>query len=331
MMPVHNVAPFLRTCLRSVLAQTFKDFEIVAIDDGSTDGSWEILHAQPHPALRIERQENQGIARTRNTILERARGRYIAVMDPDDVAFPDRLARQVEFLEANPDCAIVSGQVVEIDEIGRILSACRTTPARPSFDRATLAAKPNQMLCWHSAAMLRASAVRAIGGYDEAFRNYAEDLDLFERIAATSRIANLNAPMIYYRIRRSSAITRYRELNSLHRQAAHGAAADSSAGARDRAQADLRRRVDEHERRLTAARLERSYQNRIGWAALRGEQWALARAAFFRSASPPLLLPSLKGIVKACLGTIGLLAKWHPVERLEGSRDQFRSYLEELG
>jgi glycosyltransferase involved in cell wall biosynthesis len=108
-LPVYNAAPYLHDALDSLRAQTFTDFEIIAIDDGSTDDSLAILNtiAAIEPRLHITTQPNAGVSITLNRALDRATGRYIARMDADDISLPHRLATQLDFLNAHPAIALV--------------------------------------------------------------------------------------------------------------------------------------------------------------------------------------------------------------------------------
>ncbi|MFN3776080.1 glycosyltransferase family 2 protein [Sphingomonas parapaucimobilis] len=117
---VYNNAGYLAQALDSILAQTFADFELVIVDDGSTDGSAAIIdcYAATDPRIRVIRQANQGLVASLNHIMAVARGPYIARMDGDDVALPERFARQVGFLDANPDHGVIGTQIWTIDARG---------------------------------------------------------------------------------------------------------------------------------------------------------------------------------------------------------------------
>src|SRR5215203_6071210 len=99
--PVYNTERYIAETINSILKQTFTDFELIVIDDGSTDGSPEILRelAAKDSRIRLTIRENRGIVRTRNELLEQCRGRYMAVNDSDDLSMPDRLAKQVAYME----------------------------------------------------------------------------------------------------------------------------------------------------------------------------------------------------------------------------------------
>jgi len=130
--PVHNRAHYIAVAVNSILAQTFEDFELIVVDDGSTDRTVEVLQRFDDPRLRVERNPgNLGIPATRNRGLELARGEYIALLDSDDHSYPERLARQVEWLDANPDVAQLGTWCSFMDADGAMLDKIRRQPLEP--------------------------------------------------------------------------------------------------------------------------------------------------------------------------------------------------------
>ena len=130
--PVHNRELYIRVAVNSILAQTFEDFELVVVDDGSTDRTAEVLAGYADPRLRVlHNPTNLGIPASRNRGLEAARGEYIALLDSDDHAYPDRLARQVKYLDANPGITQVGSWCSFMDSEGRMLDKVRRQPLRP--------------------------------------------------------------------------------------------------------------------------------------------------------------------------------------------------------
>lgn len=197
-LPVHNGQPFLFAAVSSVLSQTFKSFELIAIDDGSTDDSFAVLHefASTDPRMTVVSRPNRGLISTLNEGIALSSGDYIARMDSDDVAFPDRFALQVAHLDANPDIVALGGQIVLIDEVDRPI--CRfSSPLDHEMIDSKHMTNFASVLC-HPATMLRTQALRDIGGYDEAMEA-AEDFDLWLRLAEIGRLANLSASVLYYR------------------------------------------------------------------------------------------------------------------------------------
>ncbi|SRR6056297_782206 len=130
--PVHNREDYVRVAINSVLAQTWADFELLVIDDGSTDGTREVLDAYSDSRLHVESQPgNLGIPAARNRGLELARGEYIALLDSDDHAYPKRLERQVRYLDRHPDIAEVGSWCSFMDSDGRMLNKTRRQPLAP--------------------------------------------------------------------------------------------------------------------------------------------------------------------------------------------------------
>src|SRR5690348_9897876 len=121
LLPVRDAAPYLDAALDSLARQTLGDFEIIAIDDGSTDGSREILarHAAADPRSSVHAQAAEGLVATLNRGLALAAGTYLARMDADDVAWPERFAAQAAFLADRSSAALVGGAMQEIDAAGR--------------------------------------------------------------------------------------------------------------------------------------------------------------------------------------------------------------------
>jgi glycosyltransferase involved in cell wall biosynthesis len=200
MMPVHNAQAYLREALDSVLAQSYPHWELVAVDDGSSDDSWTLLreYAARDPRLRVFRQpEQRGIVATRNRALENVdpASHYLAILDADDVALPDRLAAQVAFLEAHPEHALVGGHTLIIDERSQALGMRRYPLEYAEICRVITRYNPIAQ----SAVMLRRSHQLQVGGYDPSYPR-CQDYDLWLRIAARYPVANLDRPVIRYRI-----------------------------------------------------------------------------------------------------------------------------------
>jgi glycosyltransferase involved in cell wall biosynthesis len=134
-LPALPSAHFLRAAVQSILDQTFRDFELLAIDDGSADESRDILKtmAQDDPRLFVHAEPHRGLAGTLNRGIELARGAYIARMDADDIAVPERFERQVAYLDRNPRCVVVGTGIQKIDasnEPGHV-KILRTLPFDP--------------------------------------------------------------------------------------------------------------------------------------------------------------------------------------------------------
>ena len=201
-MATYNGAARLPETLHSLLAQTFADFELIAVDDCSTDGTRHLLHSFTDKRLKIlSTPVNSGPVRARNLAVTAATGRYIAALDQDDISLPHRLARQVATLDAQPKIValgtasrrLVNGRLIE-DRLG-----ANTTPG---FIRWMLHVM--NPLVW-SSVVLRRSAVEKLDVFSRQERLFAEDFDLYHRIAAYGEIARLDEVLTTYRWHQAGA------------------------------------------------------------------------------------------------------------------------------
>ena len=197
-MPVHNALPFLDESIRSILGQTFEDFEFVILDDASTDGSTQLLREWSRRDARIQLQESRerlGLSGSSNAVVAKSQAKIVARMDADDVAHPDRLSRQLKIIESRPEIAVIGTLCNGIDASGRVV--------RPR-DRWRLVRRSSYVPFPHGSAMFRREAFDAVGGYDEkAVR--AEDQDLFSRMAAKGRVVTLPDILYSYRYHSNNA------------------------------------------------------------------------------------------------------------------------------
>jgi glycosyltransferase involved in cell wall biosynthesis len=198
-MPVYNAERFLREAIDSILAQSFKPFEFLIIDDGSTDRSAEIIESYRDPRIRFVRNpENLGITPTLNRGIRMASCELIARMDADDVSHPQRLQKQFAYMKRNPKCALLSTWARVISEDNNLI---RLERYRSNFYYFNLTFE-----CWmyHPTIMFRKSAVEEIGMYAMP---YSEDYDLFWRMSTRFPIANLAEPLVDYRVSSTSLNT----------------------------------------------------------------------------------------------------------------------------
>lgn len=201
LLPVRDAARYLDAALDSLARQTLGDFEIIAIDDGSTDVSRDILarHAAANPRIAVHTQAPQGLVATLNRGLALAAGTYLARMDADDVAWPERFAAQAAFLAERPSVALVGGAIQEIDAAGRP-GVIRRPPTTPAAIRALL---PTRNCIAHPTVMARRTALAAAGGYRAAFVA-AEDYDLWLRLSERADLANLPAVVLSHRLHQAT-------------------------------------------------------------------------------------------------------------------------------
>lgn len=198
-MPVYNADQFLVSSVRSILHQTFTNFEFIIINDGSTDTSEQKLNhlRENDPRIRLISRENKGLTATLNEGVRYAQGMYIARMDADDIALPERFAKQVLFLDTHPDHVAVGSRVLLIDPDNSPICLFSTETEHDAIDQAHLAGKGGA-IC-HPALMVRRSALERVGGYREIM-SHAEDLDLFLRLAELGKLANLPETLMHYRM-----------------------------------------------------------------------------------------------------------------------------------
>lgn len=197
-MPVYNQQPFVEEAVRSILAQTLADFELVAIDDGSTDASLKILQrlASEDGRVRVYSQENKGRAATRNRGLELARGDLVAMMDPDDVSSSERLALQVAYMEAHPECVAVGAQFESVCMEGLPLFVSDLPLEHEQIEAQLL--EDNGQALHQGVSLLRREVCIELGGYDQRYAS-GEDTDLFLRMALKGRLGNLPNVLLRYR------------------------------------------------------------------------------------------------------------------------------------
>jgi hypothetical protein len=195
-MPAYNGAALIGETLASVAAQTFTDYEVLVVDDCSTDGTRDLLRNWPDPRVRlIEAPVNGGPVRARNRAVAEARGRYLAALDQDDLCHADRFARQVAWLDADPGCVLVATDA-DVLEDGVIEASQRPPNTTPAL-LAWMAMLKNPFV-W-SSVMIRAAAARRFDPFSNPDRLYAEDFDLYHRLARVGRIARIDAPLVTYR------------------------------------------------------------------------------------------------------------------------------------
>jgi GT2 family glycosyltransferase len=210
-----NGADFLAGTLASVLAQRGDDFEVVAVDDCSTDGTAALLAACGDPRLRVLRSPRRlGVAEARNFGFAACRGAYIAAQDHDDLSRPERLAVEAAYLDEHPDIVLVGSEVL-ISEHGKL----RPTDHRPGSTPALM-----RWMLWldnpftWSSVMFRAAAVRRLGRFMRAEYEPADDYDLLLRLQAVGGLARLDETLAVYRWHRTN--TSYGQMDRMYDRAA---------------------------------------------------------------------------------------------------------------
>lgn len=195
-LPVYNGESYLRPAIESVLTQSFDDLEVIAINDGSTDGSGEILESYKDHRLHVFHQQNLGLALTLNRGLALARGEYVARQDADDISLPNRIESQVSYLDSHPECGLL-GTWSTIWEADR---ETRRGHRHPIGNGSLQLLGLFDCFFVHSSVMMRRSIALEVGGYPaDPARNPPEDFDLWSRIARRCAIANLPQVLLVYR------------------------------------------------------------------------------------------------------------------------------------
>lgn len=206
-LPVYNCPEYVGEAIESILGQTHSDFELILIDDGSTDDTPRVLERYADPRIRLLRQQNRGLAVTLNRGIELARGRYVARQDQDDVSMPARFAAQVKFLDEHPRCGLV-GTWAEIWRERRPTGRSHRHPAG-NLDLQLELLLDNPFV--HSSVMIRKSALDRVGSYClDPERQPPEDFELWSRIAREYEVANIPIVLHIYREVRGS-MSRFRE------------------------------------------------------------------------------------------------------------------------
>lgn len=199
LMPVYNAEKFVAAAIESILAQTYDSLEFLVIDDHSTDESAAIISSFCDPRIRlVVNARNEGITASLNKGVELAKGELIARMDADDISHPLRLEKQVAYMLANPDCAMLSTSVRIIDEDGRYRYSEGTLSKYLYYNLFF------ECCIYHSTVMFRKDRLQAAGGYRSA---YAEDFELFQRIAGCYPVGGLDEPLLDYRLHPANTST----------------------------------------------------------------------------------------------------------------------------
>lgn len=204
LLPIYNGGPYLEPALRSLERQSLDSVEWIVIDDGSTDDTSSVLKrwAARNPKLKYLSRENKGLVPTLNEALAKCTAPYVARMDADDIATSDRFDKQLAFLASHPDHVAVGSAVRVVDPKGRVLKPYMPPLAHDGILNDALNGSGGAII--HPTLFVRRSAMEQIGGYSAAFGGYAEDLDLYLRLADIGHLANLPALLLDYRVHHKS-------------------------------------------------------------------------------------------------------------------------------
>lgn len=199
-MPVYNAAAFLGRAIDSVVTQTFTDWELIVVDDGSTDGFTKVVerYASDPRIHSYTDPINQGVSHALNRALGHARGTFIARLDADDIALPQRLEEQVNYFIEHPDVGLLGGRAITISEKGDAIGAINNVPLDNTSIQYTLLFNSAFV---SSTVMFRRALLEKTNGFCEDGRVF-DDFDMWSRIARNTRAANLPDHLVQYRIRK---------------------------------------------------------------------------------------------------------------------------------
>jgi glycosyltransferase involved in cell wall biosynthesis len=215
-MAVYNSERYIKEAVESILNQTYKNLELIIVNDASTDDTGKILEGFSDPRIKVETHKRRlGPARSRNDAIEKSSGEYIAIMDADDISAPERIEIQARFLDENKDIGLVGSGRLEIDSDG--------TPLYPKYfpsDDNLIKKNILKESCFcHPSIMFRKTIFQKIGGYREEFE-VSEDFDMLLRFAEVSRMYNLKNILYMKRLSMNSlSIARRKKLKQYHKLA----------------------------------------------------------------------------------------------------------------
>lgn len=194
--PVYNSERYINEAIDSLIKQSFQDYEIIAIDDGSTDGTANVVKKYAGKVKYIY-QQNMGPASARNRGIKEANGRYIAFLDADDVSEKDRLETQVNAFKKNKDAGLVYSSLSFINEKGNKISGIHRSK---QYDSETFLGKmfTRNIMVSASVVMARKSLIEELGGFDENI-HLSEDYDMWLRMAKNNSIVYIDVPLVRYR------------------------------------------------------------------------------------------------------------------------------------
>jgi glycosyltransferase involved in cell wall biosynthesis len=196
--PTHNRAHYITEAIDSVLAQTYPYYEIIVIDDGSTDNTREVLRGYGD-RVRYFHQDGRGQAHARNRAVSEARGKYIAMLDDDDVWLPNKLELQVATLEQDDGVGFVGTDMYITDASGNIIDRWGKPPSVPE----TFESLFEENILGAPSVMIRKRLIEEVGGFDESLRT-TDDYDLWLRLARVSRFKCLAVPTVKWRMHGSN-------------------------------------------------------------------------------------------------------------------------------
>lgn len=220
--PVHNGQKYLKEALDSCIEQSYPTLEIIVVDDKSTDSTLDILREYEKRDSRIKAiavQKQNGLGNVINIGIRASKGKYIARMDADDIMYPNRILKQVEYLESNPKCVALGGQIDIINADGETVDYRKYALEDKDIKKNRFLHQPFA----HPAVMLRKSTLESIGLYPEDMWK-VEDVKLFLTLSTKGEFANLKDTVLKYRITfetesQSKMVDHFKKTNEVRRWA----------------------------------------------------------------------------------------------------------------
>jgi len=285
-LPVYNGERYIVQSVESILKQSYRDFELVVVNDGSTDRTGSLLRGISDPRIVLVEQENQGLTRTLNNALKVIKGEYIARQDADDLSHPDRLLRQVEFLDTRLDVGLVGSVCLCLNEEGEIIG--KTPPLTdPLKLKKILRERGNPFV--HGSVMFRRECIGKVGGY-RVEMDRAEDYDLWLRISEYYEIAKLKEPLYLWRWSQSGISLTKMEYLEKKAELARKLSEERRKKGRDSLQAGLQEEFFQQQMREDLPASKQSerkrqayYFYRLGHAAYYGRLYPNARKNLFHA------------------------------------------------
>jgi glycosyltransferase involved in cell wall biosynthesis len=217
--PVHNGEEYIKEAIDSCLNQTYENIEIIVVDDKSTDNTLQILQEYGDKITVIPVEKQNGLGNVLNIGIRASKGQYIARMDADDVMYPSRISKQVEYMQEHPNCVAVGGQIDIIDENGKVVDYRKYAIEDKEIKRNRFLHQPFA----HPAVMLRKSALEDVGLYPEDMWK-VEDVKLFFLLSQKGEFHNLEDTVLKYRITfktesQSKMVDHFKKTNEIRRWA----------------------------------------------------------------------------------------------------------------
>ncbi len=217
--PTFKRPSYLRQAIDSVLSQSFQDFEIIVVDDGSPGDENEIICLNTPKCKYIKIPNSGGPSHPRNIGIQAAKGKYLAFLDDDDLFFSDKLKIQVSVLDANPNYGIIHGYIILIDEKGDFLNKISGKPGSPNVKHGNVVPRMiGNFTLMTSTVVMRRDLIDQVGLFNEQMPPAGEDVEFWTRCAFYTDFYYLDKPLVLYRVHNyaiSKNINNYKDL-SLH-------------------------------------------------------------------------------------------------------------------